>query len=280
MQQDTHILKDYSDQEKTAYIAAIASIATADRQASADEVEFIQALTDSAGLSQADEQIVLQSARDTSMANLQSHLSILKNSNLRFSLISDIIGFAKADGHYTPDEEIKIKQIASYLNINDSQYSALNQFVDTAATAQKNGQDITQQGFMDSSGVGSKLQQSGISSGFMKGALAFMAPVILSRVMGGRGRGGMGGGMGGLLGGLLGGMGGSMLGGGMSGGGMMGGLTGGGMGGGMMGGMANRGGLGSIFSTLGGGRSYGSQGGLGSVLGGLGGLLGGGRGRF
>jgi uncharacterized tellurite resistance protein B-like protein len=260
MQQDTHILKDYSDQEKTAYIASIASIATADRQASEDEIEFLQALTDSAGLSEADEQVVLQSARDTSTATLQNHLSILKNSNLRFSLISDIIGFAKADGHYTPDEETKIKQIASYLNINDSQYSALNEFVDTAATAQKSGQDVTGQNFLNSSGVGNRLQQSGISSGFIKGALAFMAPVIMSRMMG-RGRGGMGGG---LLGGLLGGAAGGMLG-----------------GGGMGGGMASRGGLGSIFSTLGGGRSYGSQGGLGSVLGGLGGLLGGGgRSRF
>lgn len=266
MQQNTQILKDYSDQEKTAYLASIASIATADRQASEDETEFLQALTDSAGLSAADEQVVLQSALDTSTTTLQSHLSILKNSNLRFSLISDIIGFAKADGHYTADEEIKIKQIASYLNINDSQYSALHEFVDTAATAHKSGQDVTGQGFLDSSGVGSKLQQSGISSGFMKGALAFIAPVIMSRMMGRSGRSGMGGMGGGLLGGLLGGMGGS-------------GMGSSGMGAGMMGGMANRGGLGSIFSSMAGGRSYGSQGGLGSVLGGLGGLLGG-RGSF
>jgi uncharacterized tellurite resistance protein B-like protein len=125
-----YICSDYSDQEKTAYIASIASIATADRQASEEEIEFLQVLTDSAGLSAADEQAVLQSARDTSNAHLQSHLSILKNSNLRFSLISDIISFAKADGHYTPEEETKIKGIASYLNINETQFSTLNQFVD------------------------------------------------------------------------------------------------------------------------------------------------------
>lgn len=256
MQQDTHILKDYSDQEKTAYIASIASIATADRQASEEEIEFLQALADSAGLSAAEEQQVMESARDTSNGRLQSHLTVLKNSNLRFSLISDIISFAKADGHYTPEEETKIKQIASYLNIDESQYKALNQFVDQAASAQKSGQDVTQQGFLESSGVGSTLKQAGISSGFMKGALAFIAPVIMNKMMG-RGRSGMGGG---LLGGLLGGMGSG--------------------GGGLMGGMAGRGGLGSIFSTLSGGRSYGSQGGLGSILGGLGGLFGGGRGSF
>jgi uncharacterized tellurite resistance protein B-like protein len=256
MQQDTHILKDYSDQEKTAYIASIASIATADREATEEEIEFIQALADTAGLSPADEQGVLQSARDTTNASLPQHLSILKNSNLRFSLITDIISFAKADGHYTPQEEAKIKGIASYLNINETQFSTLNHVVDHAATAGKNGHDITGQGFLDSSSIGNKLQESGISSGFMKGALAFIAPVIMSRMMG-RSRTSMGGMGGGLLGGLL-----------------------GGMGGGMMGGIGSRGGLGSIFSTLAGGRSYGSQGGFGSMLGGLGGLFGGGRGTF
>jgi uncharacterized tellurite resistance protein B-like protein len=253
MHQDTHILKDYSDQEKTAYIASIASIATADREATEEEIEFIQALAETAGLPPADEQRVLQSARDTTNASLPQHLSILKNSNLRFSLITDIISFAKADGHYTPGEEAKIKGIASYLNINETQFSTLNHVVDHAATAGKNGQDITGQGFLDSSSIGNKLQESGISSGFIKGALAFMAPVIMSRMMG-RNRTSMGGMGGGLLGGLLGGMGSSAMG--------------------------SRGGLGSIFSTLAGGRSYGSQGGLGSMLGGLGGLLGGGRGTF
>ena len=42
----TTVLEGYSDQEKGAYLGAVASIATADRQASAEELEYISALCD------------------------------------------------------------------------------------------------------------------------------------------------------------------------------------------------------------------------------------------
>ena len=261
MDQEHQLLKEYSPQEKAAYLGAVASIATADRQASQDEIEFLQVLTESAVLPDAQEQEVLQSAQDPSNARLTSQLNVLKGSELRFSLISDMISFAKADGHYTPQEEQKIQQVAAYVGVDAQQFSALNQFVDHAAQAQQKGQDITQSNFLESSGLGNSFQKAGIGSGgFLKGALAMMAPILMSRMMS---RGGNAAG-GGLLGGLLGGMGNGGL------GGALGGALGGGRSaGGMMGG-----GLGSLFSTLSGGRGYGAQGGLGSVLGGL---LGGGR---
>jgi uncharacterized tellurite resistance protein B-like protein len=261
MEQEHQLLKDYSDQEKAAYLGAVASIATADRQAGQEELEFLQVLTESAVLPNTQEQEVLQSAQDPSNARLTSQLNMLKGSELRFSLISDMISFAKADGHYTPQEEQKIQQVASYVGVDAQQFQALNQFVDHAAQATQKGQDITQSNFLESSGLGNSFQKAGIGSGgFLKGALAMMAPILMSRMMG---RGGNTGG-GGLLGGLLGGMGGGGLGGALGGA-----LTGGRPSGGKMGG-----GLGSLFSMLSGGRGYGSQGGLGSVLGGL---LGGGR---
>ena len=45
------VLRDYSDAEKGAYLGAIASIATADRQATQEEIEYLDALSDTAGLS-------------------------------------------------------------------------------------------------------------------------------------------------------------------------------------------------------------------------------------
>ncbi len=267
MEQEHQLLKDYSEREKSAYLGAIASISTADRQASQEEIEFLQTLTESAVLPNAEEQEVLQSAQDPSNVRLTSQLNLLKGSELRFSLVSDMISFAKSDGHYTPEEEQKIKQVAAYLDIDEQQYSTLNQFVDKAAQAKQSGEDITHSNFLQSSGLSSSFQKAGIGSGgFMKGALAMMAPILMSKMMGGGSSRPMGGG---LIGGLLGGMGnGSMSGGGL--GGMLG-------GGRSSGGMLGGGGLGSLFSILSGGRSYGAQGGLGSVLGSLGGMLGGGR---
>jgi uncharacterized tellurite resistance protein B-like protein len=276
MEQTNQLLQNFSATEKVAYLSAIASIATADRSATEDEIEFLEALSDSADLSAAQEQEVIQAANDPSNANLKRHLDNLKNSELRYSLLADMISFAKLDGQYTAEEQNKVQQIASYLNINQSQFNALNQFVDKADQAHKQGQDVTSSGFMESSGLGNTLKNSGISGDFMKGALAVMAPILLSRMMsGGSRRRGMSGGMGGLGGGLLGGLLGGMasrgtMGGGMMGGGMMGGR----------GGMGGLGGLGSLFSVLGGSNrrysNYGRNGGgLSSVLGGL--LGGGGR---
>jgi uncharacterized tellurite resistance protein B-like protein len=275
MLQDEQLLLDgYSDQEKTAYLCAIASIATADRKATEDEIEFLEALIDSANLSSAGEQSVIQAANDPSNAHLAQHLDLLKNSQLRFSLVTDVINFAKSDGHYTPEEQARVQEIAVYLNVNQSQFNALNQFVDTADNAHKQGQDVTSQNFLQSSGLGNSFNSLGISPSFMKGALAVMAPIIISRMMNRRSGGGagMGRGMrmgtprsGGLLDGLLGG----------AAGGMFGGRTNSvpGLGGGSNLGGTRFGGLGSIFSSFGSGRGYGNYGGIGgglsSVLGGL-----------
>lgn len=51
MSEPTTVLEGYSDEEKGAYLGAIASIATADRQASPEEIEYITALCDAAAIS-------------------------------------------------------------------------------------------------------------------------------------------------------------------------------------------------------------------------------------
>ncbi len=251
MESNEQLLAGYSTREKGAYLGAIASIATADRQATDEELEFLQAMAESAELTEDQEQAVLQAANDPANGQLQESLDILKGSELRYSLITDLIAFAKSDGKYTAEEQNMVQEMASYLNIDATQYSTINQFVDQAGQAQQQGQDVTSQNFMQSSGFGDKFRQSGINgSSLMKGMIGIMAPLLLSRMIGGRRRrGGMmgGGGLGGMvMGGLLS----SVLGGGMRNRGM--------------------GGMGGMFDVLSGGRGYRGMGGL------LGGLLGGG----
>ncbi len=266
MDTNEELLAGHSAQEKGAYLVAIASIATADRAATSEEIEFLQALAQGADLTEADEQLVLRSAQDPSNAHLQQSLEVLKNSELRFSLVTDLIAFAKSDGKYTPDEEKLIGQMAQYLNINPNQYSAINQYVNQAETAHKQGQDFTSQNFLQSSGLGNTFQKSGINGGaMMKGMIGILAPMVIGGMLS---RGRRGGGM----------MGGGMMGGGGLGGGMMGGGLGALLGGVLSGGMRNRGmgGMGGMFDVLSGGRGYGGMGGSGGLGGLLGGLLGGG----
>jgi uncharacterized tellurite resistance protein B-like protein len=262
--QEVQLLKDYSDNEKGAYLGAIASIASADREASEQELQFLSALADSAQLSADSKGAVLSVAKDPKNLSVQKCLDVLKASDLRYTFITDIMSFAKADGNLSGEEENLIKGMADYLGVNQEQYGVLKQFVEVADESARKGevvqpQAISGQPVAAEGGFDSMLKKVGIpTNGLMKGILAIAAPLLISKVLMGNRRSG----------GLMGGMGGGLLG-----GGLLGGLLGSVMGGGM-----NRGGMGGLGGLMGGGSTMGSGGGLGSVLGGLGGLLGGSRG--
>ena len=235
MDQQEKLLKDYGDLEKGAYLGAIASIATADHTATEDELEYLDALADSADLSPEQKESVRKAATELSGDELKRCLDILKGSDLRFSLIADLIAFAEADKQYTEQEKENIERIAQHLNINKEQFSLLDQFVQKTSDQQIEPQQVQQQGFMEGLGFGDKFKKAGINSnGFLKGLIGVAGPMILagmlSRGLSGRRRG-FGGGLG------------SGFGGGLS----------------PMGGM---GGLGSLTSILNGGRGYRSTGGL------------------
>ena len=230
MAQTEKLLKDYSDVEKGSYLGAIASIATADRSASEEELEYIETLADSAELSPEQKEAVRRAATELSEDELQKCLDALKGSDLRFSLVTDLIAFAESDQNYTPEEKANIEKIARYLNINQEQFSLLGQFVEKTKTADVPPEDVKQQGFLGSLGLEEKFKNSGINfSSLAKGLLGIAGPMILASLVS-RGMGRRGG-----LGGMLG-------------GGLMGGLR--------------RGGLGSLTGMLNGGRGFGSTGGL------------------
>lgn len=227
------ILEGYSDMEKGAYLGAIASIATADREASPEEIEYIEHLCDAAKLSPQQKQVVVQAATELKGDELNKCLDVLKKSELKYSLIADLMAFAKSDDNYSEEEEQTITRISEYLGVDQKQFSLLDQFA---------GESVNQpeashaQGLLGG-GLGSQLQNAGINTGgLFKGLISIAAPMLigglLSRGLGRRS--GFGGSMGGMLGG------------GMSGGG-----------------------LGSLIGMLSGGRGMGSTGGLfGRILGG------------
>jgi len=256
--QPTTLLKDYSLEERSAYLAAMATLANADGQVTEDELEFLQLLGEAAELPENLRQEVEQIARQPNQISLQRCLDTLKPSQLRFSFLTDIISFAKADGQYTPEEEREIHKMADYLGVNQEQFSILNRFVDKADEARQQGQDPTSTQFMNQNGFDSMFQKAGISPNMVKGMLGILAPIVISQMLRRGGRRHRSGG--GLLGGLLGGM-------------MGGGMMGGGYGGGYGGSYGRGGGLGSLISILGGLSGRPRYGGMRS--GGLGGLLGG-----
>jgi uncharacterized tellurite resistance protein B-like protein len=202
------VLTGYSEQDKAAYLGALAALATADREAGAEEVEHLREIAHAAGISSTEEQNIIEAAKDTSGQNLKKNLDVLKGSNLRYSLITDLIALAKADDTYSEDEKQNIEKVARYLNVNQNQFSVLDQFVSKAADEQRTPEDVGKGDFLQSTGMQQQFSDAGINLGSMgKSIFGFLAPMLLGSIagkaLGGR-RGGSG--LGGLAGGLLGGM--------------------------------------------------------------------------
>ena len=249
------ILEGYNDQEKGAYLGAIASIATADRTATEEELAYLEALAESANLSEEQNNLIREAAT-TQMSDddLKRCLDILKTSELRFSLVSDVIAFAESDQSYSDAEKQNVQKIAQYLGVNQEQLSLLDQFTKKAVKEVPQQAEVLESeqtspsNFLDNLGFGDKLKNAGINSNsLLKGALGIIGPIILSKMLGGGRR--TSGGLGGMFGGGSSGLGGA------GGGGLLGGLLGGG--GGLLGGLLN------------GGRGFGNAGGmLGRILGG------------
>lgn len=219
---EKQILEGYSNLEKGAYLGAIASIATADRQASEAELEHLDTLSEAAGLDADQSAMIRRAATELQGDELNRCLDVLKNSDLRFSLVTDCIAFAESDGDYGAEEKARIAQMASYLGVDQKQFSLLDQFAHEAKAQATDPERAASPQFLESSGLGQKMQAAGINtSGLLKGMLGVVGPLVLAGMLsGGRRRGG-------LFGGMLGGLGGGLLGGGLGGlGGGLGSLTG------------------------------------------------------
>lgn len=185
------MLAGASPAEKTAYLTAIASIATADNSASEAEIGYLLDLADHAGLSEEGKAEVEQAALDTTGSGLKNALDILKSSELRFSLVTDLIAFAESDSNLAPEEKEHIASVANYLGINAQQLEALNDYVKQAAeqpaAAFASSGSAGLGGLLDNlgvGGIGDKLKSSGINIGSLaKGLLSFVGPMVIGNLV-------------------------------------------------------------------------------------------------
>lgn len=90
MEQNETLLKDYSNEEKGAYLGAIASIATADHTADENEISYLETLSDTAGISTEQKTAVIKAATELSGEELSSCLAILKKVTLDFHCLQTL----------------------------------------------------------------------------------------------------------------------------------------------------------------------------------------------
>lgn len=174
-------LQKYSDTEKSAYIGAIASIASNNKPITEDEANFIRTLCRSINLPSEKETAILQeaTASTTSHVHIWQYLEILKNSPLRYSLLVEIISAAKADSQYTLDEEDLIRQFGEVINITQLQSGVLAHFVSAVELAQKHGEDIKQPAFIIEADLIKEFNHAGLSSDIIGSLIGVMAPNLL-----------------------------------------------------------------------------------------------------
>ena len=192
MTDNEKILQGHSDLEKGAYLGAIASIATADREASEEEMDYIAELCEAADLSPEQQESVMRAATELTSDELTRCLDILRKSDLRFSLVTDLMAFAKSDENYNEAEQQNVAKIAAYLGVNEQQFSLLDQFAEKTKTAEPPPDENTHEHFLSSLGMRDKLRSAGIDGGgLLKGLIGFAAPMLLSGLLSrgiGRGR--------------------------------------------------------------------------------------------
>lgn len=204
-QQQNAFLKNYSLPERGAYLGALATMALADGNVSGAETDFLTLMSEAAELPQLMQQEVQQIANSPAQVSLQKCLDVLTGSQLRFSLMTDLISFAKVDGQLSIQEQQRIQDIAAYLGVSEQQFSILNEFVDKAGQAQQQGEDPTSLAFLTKSGFDNLFKKVNISPQMVQGMLGVLAPIVLSKMMSGGHQRGRNNGLGSLLGGLAGG---------------------------------------------------------------------------
>ncbi|MEO8794711.1 MAG: TerB family tellurite resistance protein [Daejeonella sp.] len=211
--ENNELLNGFSADEKTAYLTSIASIATADHSASQEEKDYLNLLSEKANLTDEQKKQVIKSAASNNEENLKVSLDKLKNSELKYSLMTDLSNFAESDGNFTDDEKQNISKIAEYLGINQEQMSAINAFVKKTSETQVDPEKLNNPNILSALGLEDKFKNSGLNFGSIaKGLLGVVGPMLLSRFLGrnmggNNSNSGLGGGLGSVISSLNGGRG-------------------------------------------------------------------------
>lgn len=172
-----YFLRSFSEKEKTAFIGAVASLATADRVGSEEEIQHIKLLCDAAGLSTENRNAIINVSMTLDGEALRGFLDRLKSSELKFALLTDLLEFARRDPSYSEKQQHQIRKVCDYLRISDQQLSTL---VHITEKVYAQSLTLSPESYLRSLGVSQEIQKSGVPvDGLMEGLVGFAAPAII-----------------------------------------------------------------------------------------------------
>jgi uncharacterized tellurite resistance protein B-like protein len=136
MNAQQHPLANYPEVERVDYLSIVASIASADGKVTDDEITKIREFCGAIGIGDIGIGMIIAAVEDPSVVDLQPILTRLSQTDLKFTLLTDMLFMAHADGIVVPGEEEEICKIASMLNITPEQIEAINKYVEAVISAQ------------------------------------------------------------------------------------------------------------------------------------------------
>ena len=111
----------------------------ADKTIKDAEIERLRSLCKTVKLSDKSTGTVIAAAYNPDEVPVKEILLRFANREIRFTLLTDVIFMAYADGAIAPPEETLIKTIATSLKINDDQVAAMRKYVEAILEAENRG---------------------------------------------------------------------------------------------------------------------------------------------
>ncbi|WP_157638181.1 TerB family tellurite resistance protein [Flexithrix dorotheae] len=155
-----NILLNFGKQERVSYLVALSTLAMADGEVEEGEVKLIQTMCENSELDGKETGVVMAAVYAPDNVDLVSHLDNLTSSDLRFSLMTDILLLVNADGELEEEEIAQVAQLKLRLNISNEQYATLGQYVNALQTFKNKGALDGQ--FLKEVGLESVFQKHGI----------------------------------------------------------------------------------------------------------------------
>lgn len=137
MKSSIHPLAGYPEDQKIDYLSIVASIATADGDVTEDEISQLRTFCSAVEIGGVGIGLIISTMEAPSIFDVRTALARLSQTELRFTLVTDMLFMAYADGIYSPEEEREIHDIARRLHISDTQLLSMNDYVQTVLAAQE-----------------------------------------------------------------------------------------------------------------------------------------------
>lgn len=136
----THPARGEAVEARVAYAKAVAALAQADGEVSVEELSDLKKLCTDMDLDDAQTAAVLDFANEPDSRAVRDTLRALRLSNLRFTLVTDMVVLGLADGTYSLDERKQVRSVAGVMGIDEDQVVGIEQYVLGKAHADRDKQ--------------------------------------------------------------------------------------------------------------------------------------------